>query len=74
MTNQEVTTNIFFLEALCRTKDKKYKKDQKQSISLVKKHYHTYTTPNFHEKRMAKIIKFGLFPAYKAYVRYKYYR
>ena len=74
MSNQEVTTNIFFLEALCKTKDKAYKKYQKESIKLVKQRYKTYTSMNEHERKMAKIIRFGLFPLYKFAVRLVYYR
>ncbi len=74
MTNQEVTTNIFFLEALCKTKDKAYTKHQKKSIKFIKENYKAYTTMNEHEKKMARIIRYGLYPLYKFAVRMVYYR
>ena len=74
MTNQEVTTNIFFLEALCKTKDKAYTKHQKDSIKLIRKNYKSYTTMNEHERKMARIIRYGFYPLYKVAVRLVYYR
>ncbi|MBQ7965949.1 MAG: glycosyltransferase family 2 protein [Ruminococcus sp.] len=74
MTNQEVTTNIFFLEALCKTKDKAYTKYQKDSIKLIRKNYKSYTTMNEHERKMARIIRYGFYPLYKVAVRLVYYR
>ncbi len=61
-------THIFFLEALFRTKDKKYKEDELASIAFVKKNYKNYNCRNKHERQMAKIIRLGLFPLYKLWV------
>lgn len=70
----EVSVNLFFLEILCRTKDKKYLQAQKNSINLVKKHYKQFTCINKHERQMAWIVAHGLYPIYKAAVYFKYYR
>lgn len=70
----EVSVNLFFLEVLCRTKDKKYLEAQKNSIKLVKKFYRQFNCINKHERQMAWIVAHGLYPVYKAAVYSKYYR
>ena len=70
----EVSAHLFFLEILCRTCDKKYKKAQDDSILLVKKFYRVFQCINQHERRIAWIVAHGLYPLYKWVVRLKYYR
>lgn len=70
----EVSVNLFFLEILCRTNDKKYIEAQKNSIRLVKKHYYAFRCKNRHERQMAWIVAHNLFPIYKMAVRFRYYR
>ena len=70
----EVSTHLFFLEVLCRTKDPKYKKNQRESIQLVRRKYHLYSCRNSHERKMAAIVYYGLYPLYKFAVWLKYYK
>lgn len=70
----EVSAHLFFLDALCRTQDKKYSEAQKNSIKLVKKYYRQFKCVNQHECKMARIVAHGLYPAYKKAVYFKYYR
>ncbi len=72
--NMMVSTHLFFLEVLCRPKQSKYKKAQKESIRLVRTMYKQYTTLNKHEKKIALIVVLGLFPVYKFLVRMKYFK
>jgi glycosyltransferase involved in cell wall biosynthesis len=70
----EVSTNLFFLDVLCRTKEKKYRVFQKRSIKLVKSYYSRFYSINKHERQVAWIVAHGLYPLYKAFIRLKYYR
>lgn len=70
----EVSVHLFFLEILCRTTERKYKKAEKDSVALVKKHYAEFVCMNKHERQMAWIVAHGLYPLYKQFVRIKYYR
>ena len=72
--NMEVRTNLQFLDVLCRTTDKKYEKIQQESIHLVRRLYPYHKPINHHHKRLAWIVKHGLYPLYKRAVRMKYYR
>lgn len=63
--NMEVSTHLFFLETLCRTYDKKYRKDIRNSIRLVRKYYKVYVPLNNHEKQFSKIVYFGFYSMYK---------
>lgn len=67
----EVSTNLFFLEILCRSTDKKYKSATKASIELIKRHYKYFECKNAHERKMAWIVAHGLYPAYKRAIRFK---
>lgn len=71
--NMEVRTHLQFLDVLCRTTEKKYKKLQKQSIQTVQKLYQYHKPVNDHHRMLAWIVKHGLYPLYKWAVRMKYY-
>lgn len=72
--NMEVSTHLFFLEALCRTTDKKYRKYQQESVALVRRWYRQYSPLNRHERDFAKIVRYGLYPLYKWAIRIKNHR
>ena len=72
--NMEISTHLFFLEVLCRTTDKRHKSYTRNSIRFVRKNYRNYSTKNGHERKMAWIVRYYLYPAYKFLVRLKYYR
>lgn len=72
--DMEVSTHLFFLEVLCRTNDKQYKNDQKNSIRIVRKRFFKYHPINKHEKKMAALVACGLYPIYKKAFRLKYCR
>lgn len=74
MYNMEVRTNLQFLEVLCSTKDKKYKNTHKKSVKVVKELYKYHRPINEHHKKLAWIVKNGLYPLYKFAVGLKYYR
>ena len=63
--DMEVSTNLFLLEVLCRDYDGKYKSETKKSIRIVRRRYFKYKPINKHEKKMATIVAFGLYPLYK---------
>ena len=71
--DMEVSTHLFFLEVLCRTNDVQYKKDKKNSIRIVRKRFFKYHPINKHERKMAAVVAFGLYPLYKMLFRIKYY-
>ena len=72
--NTEVRTNLFLLDVMCSTKDKKYKQTQKLCVKTVRK-LHKYHRPiNDHHKMLALCVRLGLYPLYKLAVRFKYYR
>lgn len=72
--NMEVRTNLQFLEVLCRTTDKKYRALQQQCVNTVCRLYRYHKPVNNHQKMLARIVKYGLYPLYKWAVRMKYYR
>lgn len=72
--NMEVSAHLFFLEALCRTTDRKYKKHQKDSIALVRRWYKQYRPLHRHEREFAKIVVIGLYPLYKLLIRLRHHR
>ena len=72
--NMEVRTNLEFLDVLCRTTDKKYKKIQRQCVRTVCRLFRYHKPINGHHRQLARIVKFGLYPLYKWAVRMKYYR
>jgi len=72
--NMEISTHLFFLEVLMRTTDPKYRKLEKDSIRLVRNNYRNYSSKNSHERKMARVVYFKLYPLYKFLVRMKYYR
>jgi len=61
----EVSTHLFFLEILCRTSEKKYRKYAKKSIAFVKQNFKSFECINDHERKMAWIVSNGLYPLYK---------
>lgn len=72
--NMEVRTNLLFLDVLCRTKDKKYRALQRQSIEIVSKLRLYHIPINQHHKMLAWVVSHGLYSLYKWAVRKKYYR
>lgn len=62
--NMDISTNLFFLEVLCRTNDPKYRQAKKNSIHRVRDNYKTYRTINQHERMMAKIVRYGMYPLF----------
>lgn len=72
--NMEVRTNLQFLDVLCRTSEKKYKEVQAMCIKTIRRLYMYHKPINVHHKKLAWIVVHGLFPIYKAAVRFMYYR
>ena len=72
--NMEVRTHLQFLDVLCRTDDKKYKDTYKESVRVVRRLKKYHKPINSHHKMLAWIVSLGLYPLYKAAVRFKYYR
>lgn len=72
--NMQVRTNLQLLDLLCSTNDKKYKELQKQCINTVCKLNKYHKPINKHHKKLAWIVRLGLYPIYKVAVRFKYYR
>lgn len=70
----EVSTHLFMINMLCKTKDSKYREEENKSTAFIKQHYGQYFTCNKFEKRLAWIVTHGLYPLYKWAVRMKYYR
>lgn len=68
----EVSTHLFMLNMLCRTKDTKYQADEGKSIQYVKENYRKYTTDSKFEKRLAWIVAHGMYPIYKKFIGMKY--
>ncbi len=72
--NTEVRTNLQLLDLLCSTTDKKYRKLQKQCVHKVCEKFKYHKPINKHHKKLAWIVKLGLYPLYKIAIRFKYYR
>ena len=72
--NMEVRTHLQFLDVLCRTDEKKYKDTYKESVRVVRRLKKYHKPINSHHKMLALIVSLGLYPLYKAAVRFKYYR
>lgn len=72
--NMKVRTHLQFLQVLCRTADKQYKKHQNQSVKIVRQLFKYHKPINKHHKKLSWIVRLGLYPIYKAVVRFKYYR
>ena len=72
--NMEVRTHLQFLQVLCRTNEKKYKKTHKESVRTVRRLYRYHKPINEHHKKLAWIVLHGLYPIYKIVIRLKYYR
>ena len=70
----EVSTHLFMINMLCKTKSTRYREAEQASIKFVKEHYSNYSTSNTFEKRLAWIVAHGFYPLYKWAVRMKYYR
>lgn len=70
----EVSTHLFMINMLCKTKDEKYREAERNSILYIKKHYKQYSTYNQFERRLSWIVAYGLYPLYKWVVRMKYFR
>ena len=61
----EMCTHLFFLEILCRTTEKKYTRYGRESIRFVKRNFKSFECINAHERKMARIVAYGLYPLYK---------
>lgn len=72
--NMEARTHLLFLQVLCRTADKKYKSVQKKSVETVRSLYRYYRPINGHHKKLAWMVVHGLYPVYRAAIRFKFYR
>lgn len=72
--NMEVRTNLFLLDVLCSTTEKKYRAIQRQCVNTVRRLYRYHRPINEHQRMQAFIVKYGLYPLYKTAVRIKYYR
>lgn len=72
--NMEVRTNLEFLQVLCRTTDKKYRPVRRACVQTVRRLKKYHRPANKHHKRLASLVTWGLYPLYKAAVRFKYYR
>ncbi len=72
--NMEARTNLQLLDILCSTVDKKHKQLQEMCIKRVRELYKYHKPINEHHKKLAWVVKYGLYPIYKIAVRLKYYR
>ena len=72
--NMEVRTNLYLLDILCRTTEKKHRALEKQCAQTVRRLYRYHRPINDHQKKQAWIVAHGLYPVYKRLVRFKYYR
>ncbi len=70
--NMVVRTHLLFLQVLCRTMDKKYRKVQKQSVQTVRKMHSYYRPINDHHKKLVWLVSHGMFPLYKWVYRMKF--
>lgn len=70
--NKLVKAHITMLHLFCKTKDKKYNKDVKHSIRMVRK-YSKYFIPAVPgEKKFFLIVKYGGYPLFRRLYRTKY--
>lgn len=72
--NMEIRTSLQFLQLLCTSKDKEYIELQRNCVRTVCRLYRYHRPINDHHKKLAWIVKHGLYPLYKWAVRLKYYR
>ncbi len=72
--NLKVRTHLQFLQVLCSTTEKRCKKLEKQSVKIVRQLFEYHKPINKHHKKLAWIVRLGLYPLYKAAVLFKYYR
>lgn len=72
--NMEVRTHLQFLEVLCRTNEKKYRKTHKESVKIVRRLYKYHKPINNHHKQLAWAVKVGLYSLYRQLIRLKYYK
>lgn len=72
--NMEVRTNLQMLQLLCRTKDRKYLKLQKQCIQTVRRLHRHHRSINDAHRKLAWLVVHDLYPLYKKLVWFKYYR
>lgn len=70
----EVCVCLRLLDALCGTKEKKFRDLRRQSIKTVCKLHRYYRPINEHHKKLVWIVSHRLYFIYRAYVYIKYYR
>lgn len=70
--NKLVKAHITMLHLFCRTKDKKYNKDVKNSIKMVRKFSKYFIPVNSGEKKFFSIVKYGGYPLFRRLYRIKY--
>lgn len=72
--NMEVRTNLQLLQLLCSTNNSRYWIIQKQCIQTVCELYSYHRPINEAHRKLAWVVKHGLYPLYKYAVHLKYYR
>lgn len=72
--NMEVRTNLQLLQLLCRTNDRQYLQLQKRCVQTVRRLYRFHRPINESHRKLAGIVRLGLYPLYKFAVRLKYFR
>ncbi len=70
--NKLVKAHITMLHLFCRTKDKKYNKDVKNSIKMVRKFSKFFIPVNSGEKNFFLIVKYGGYPLFRRLYWIKY--
>lgn len=74
MKNMLVRANLIMLQLLCKTNDKKYKKDIRKCIKKVKKLKKYYIAKRKTDKRFFVIVIYNLYTFYRIYHNFKYKR
>jgi len=72
--NMDVRTNLYFLDVLCRSTERKYRKLQSSCVRTVRKLYAYHQPIHRHHRQLAWIVAHGFYPIYKMLIRLKYYR
>jgi len=72
--NMDVRTNLYFLDVLCRSTERKYRKLQSSCVRTVRKLYAYHQPIHSHHRQLAWIVAHGFYPIYKMLIRLKYYR
>lgn len=70
--NKLVKAHITMLHLFCRTKDKKYNKDVKHSVKMVRKYSKYFVPAVSGEKKFFLIVKYGGYPLFRRLYWIKY--